>query len=110
MTAEQIKALRERLHLARRDLAKALGVDPADVAAWESGERFPTRKHVASMGELDGAGAPRASPDRGADLGAYAVLADPLVWAIVRKLLAHPELREKAAELAARYPDPHAGA
>jgi hypothetical protein len=33
-------------------------------------------------------------------------LADPSVWELVRKIVAHKKLREEAARLAAGYPDP----
>jgi hypothetical protein len=34
------------------------------------------------------------------------VLADPELWRVVRKLLAHAELRKRVTELAAGYSDP----
>jgi hypothetical protein len=34
------------------------------------------------------------------------VLADPALWEVVRKLVAHKKLRDEVAKLAASYPDP----
>jgi hypothetical protein len=35
-----------------------------------------------------------------------ASLRDPDLWAVVRKLIAHPRLRDAVAKLAAEYDDP----
>ncbi len=34
------------------------------------------------------------------------VLADPLLWELVRKLAAHKKLRDEVTKLASSYPDP----
>jgi hypothetical protein len=36
----------------------------------------------------------------------FAVLADPQLWSVVRKLIAHPELREQVETLAKQFDDP----
>lgn len=42
---EEIARLRERLGFSMSRLAKELGVEPDLVVDWESGEKFPTKKH-----------------------------------------------------------------
>lgn len=109
MTGEDIKALRGELACTARELAGALGVEQEDVLAWERGERFPTKRHVDAMTKLRAAGptaiarkpkkaAAAADPLRG--------LADPELWQLLRKLLAHPALRDEVRAIAARYADP----
>jgi hypothetical protein len=34
------------------------------------------------------------------------VLADPALWELLRKLIAHKKLRDEVGKLAAAYPDP----
>jgi hypothetical protein len=44
---------------------------------------------------------------RGAAPPPMRVLADPSLWEIVRKLVAHKRLRDEVAKLAANYADPN---
>ena len=44
MTAEEIKALRERLAISQRELAQRIGVAKATVQFWEQGRGEPKRK------------------------------------------------------------------
>ncbi len=75
--------------------------------AWEAGEQFPTKKHCQSLRALKEKG-PSAVPRRTrADRkGPYQVLEDPGFWAVVRKLLAHRQLRDEVLRIAAAYSDP----
>ena len=100
MSPEDVKAIRKRLKLTARDLGADLGVGSETILAWERGESFPTKKHVEALRQLDAEGPkPRAKPE-----------AEPwqslAFWALVRKLVAHPDLRAKVEKLAADYEDP----
>jgi transcriptional regulator with XRE-family HTH domain len=108
MSPEQVKALRTELQCTARELAAALDVEPDAVSAWERGELFPTKRHVDAMQELRARG-PAAIPRKrrkGAPASPMQLLADPALWRIVRKLLAHAELRTAVEALAASYDDP----
>ncbi len=102
MTPDEIRSLRKTRGLTTRQLADALGVDASLVAAWEAGERFPTRKAADKMSALAGAAAP--SPPAADD--PWSALRDPGLWTLFRKLAAHRALREKTERLAADYEDP----
>lgn len=106
---EEIQQLRKELACTAKELAVTLGVDPKEIAAWEAGELFPTKRLVEEMQGLKARGkgaivrAPRGKnpPKTGA-----ARLADPALWTLVRKLLEHPALFDATVELAAKYSDP----
>lgn len=111
-------------------LARALEAPVDEVVAWETGERFPTKKMVGRLEALLAehrrpAPAPREAAPRdagasarmerapqgastGADVPAqpWEGLADPEVWLLLRKLAAFPKLRAEALRLAEAYPDP----
>jgi transcriptional regulator with XRE-family HTH domain len=110
MSPEDLKALRQELGCTARDLAAALGVEQETVLAWERADLFPTKRLVVAMEELRRKG-PSAIPRKRRKAAAPSAsplhaLADPDLWRLVRKLLAHPELRAAALELAEPYPDP----
>jgi len=109
VTSDEIRALRLELKCTARELAVTLGLEPGEVAAWEQGETFPTKKMIARLAQIRQQG-PEAivrkkkrAPVR---LPGTARLADPEFWQLVRKLLEHPELLSQALLLAANYPDP----
>jgi transcriptional regulator with XRE-family HTH domain len=101
MSPEDIKALRRELGCTARDLGAALGVEQDAILAWERGDLFPTKRHCDAMAEIA-----RKRRKPGAATSPMAALADAETWRLFRKLLAHPELRAAAQDLAARYPDP----
>lgn len=107
MLPDEIKALRAELKCTAKELAGALGLEQKVVMAWESGELFPTKRHVDLMETLREKG-PTAIPKKpkGKDPSPFAVLADPALWGVVRKLLAHRKLRDEVVKLAAEYADP----
>lgn len=107
MTPEKIKELRAELKCTARELAGALGIEQSTVLSWESGELFPTKKHCDQMEALRAKG-PGAIPKKakGAQASPMKVLADPTLWELVRKLVAHKKLRDEVSKLAAAYPDP----
>jgi transcriptional regulator with XRE-family HTH domain len=108
MSPEQVKALRTELGCTARELAAALDVEADTVTGWERGELFPTKRHVDAMQDLRARG-PTAIPRKrrkGASASPLQVLADPALWRVVRKLLAHAELRAAVEALAASYDDP----
>lgn len=105
MIPEDIKALRKELVCTARELAAALGVDQATVLAWEKGDLFPTKASVLKMAELRARG-PAAIPKKAKGADPMTVLADPALWEVVRKVVAHKKLRDDVAKLAAGYPDP----
>jgi transcriptional regulator with XRE-family HTH domain len=108
MSPEDVKALRQELGCTARELAAALGVEPDLVLAWERSDQFPTKRHVGMMEDLRRKG-PSAIPRKRRKPSAASplhALADPDLWRLVRKLLAHPDLRAAADKLAETYPDP----
>jgi transcriptional regulator with XRE-family HTH domain len=110
MAPEDIKALRDALGCTARELAGALGLEQETVLAWERGELFPTKRFVGLMEELRRKGpasVPRIkSKKKSAQGSPVELLADPEVWRLLRKVLAHPELRAAALQLADSYADP----
>lgn len=107
MRPEEIKSLRTELKCTAKELALVLGLEQKTVMAWESGELFPTKKYVERMEalRLEGpAGVPKKP--KGKDPAPLAVLGDPALWTLFRKLLAHRRLRDEVVKLAAEYADP----
>lgn len=106
MTPDDIKALRKDLACTAKELAQALGLEQSTVLAWEKGDLFPTKAYVDKMNALRAKG-PGAIPKK-AKAGAepMKVLADPALWELVRKLVAHKKLRDEVVKLAQAYPDP----
>lgn len=105
MTPEEIRALRKELACTAKELAGALALDQATVLAWERAELFPTRQFVERMSALRAAG-PGAIPRKSRGASPMKALADPSVWELVRKIVAHKKLRDETSKLAAAYPDP----
>lgn len=131
MSPDEIKQLRKDLKLSARELATSIKAEPEDVWAWETGERFPTKRFVtrmlalrksgqqpataavkagsAKLGAPGSAGAPGLAGKPGsAGASGLARLADPELWTIVRKLVQHPALFNSVVALAQAYPDPAA--
>ncbi len=108
MAPEEIKALRTELKCTAKELAAALGVDQPTVMKWETGELFPTKKYCDAMEGLRAKG-PSAIPKKakGAAPNPFAVLADPTMFELLRKIVAHKKLRDEVTKLAASYPDPN---
>ena len=106
MDAEELKALRKELGVTARDLAAAIGVEQEVVLAWERGDLFATKQHVNELLKLRarGVGAVPKAARKGAS--SMQVLADPALWQLVRKLIAHEPLRKEVLRLAERYDDP----
>jgi DNA-binding XRE family transcriptional regulator len=107
LSPDEIKALRTALACTTRELGEAIGVDQKTIIDWEAGNLFPTKKYVDRMLALKEKG-PAAVPKkaRGAAPPPMRVLADPALWEVVRKLVAHKKLRDEVAKLAESYPDP----
>lgn len=107
MSPDEIKELRRALRCSAKELAAALGLEQAEVLAWEKGELFPTKKHVQAMSALRDKG-PGAivRKRRGKPATPMAALADPELWAMVRKIAAHPALFDEVRKLAGAYGDP----
>ena len=121
MSPEEIKQLRKDLNLSARELATSIKAETEDVWAWETGERFPTKRFVTRMLALRKTGSkqpaatpakqPAATPAKPAgaqapDPAGLFRLADPELWALVRKLVQHPALFDKVVALAKDYADP----
>lgn len=115
MLPEEVTRLRERLGLTISGLARAIRVSVEEVAAWESGDRFPTRRAVEALRRLDedGQGANGGRDRRSATVSAEKASAprwsswkDPELWMLLRKLAAWPALRRRVLKLAEEYPDP----
>jgi transcriptional regulator with XRE-family HTH domain len=111
MSPEDVKALRQELGCTARDLAAALGLEQETVLAWERGDLFPTKRLVGKMEELRQKG-PSAIPKQRrkgpAPTSPFHALADAELWRLLRKLIAHPELRSAVQKLAEPYADPAA--
>ena len=105
MTPEEIKALRKELVCTAKELAQALGIEQATVLAWEKGDLFPTKAFVDKM-ELLRSRRPAIIPTKAKGAEPMKVLADPALWGLVRKLVAHKKLRDEVLKLAAPYADP----
>lgn len=109
MQPDEIQKLRKELSCTAKELATALGVDAKEVAAWESGELFPTKRYVTAMAALRAKGPSaivRAPRGKAAAKTGQARLADPVLWKIVRKLVEHPALFDQVAKLAEPFSDP----
>ncbi len=105
MTPDDIKALRKDLACTAKELAQAIGVEQATVLAWEKGELFPTKPFIDKMNALRARG-PAAIPKKSRGDAPMKVLADPALWELMRKLVAHKKLRDEVTKLASAYPDP----
>lgn len=103
MNADAIKALRKELSLTQRELADALSLEVATVRDWESGEQFATKAHCEAMESLRSNPPPKKSKKSKSPMQ---TLADPALWTLVRKLLAHGALRSACEKLATEYEDP----
>ena len=104
MTPEEIKKARLALKCTAKELATALEVEPATVMAWERGEMFPTKQYVDKMQEFLASG-PVAIPKKAKGADPLDALRDPDVWALIRKIVAHPKLRTEVQKLADKYED-----
>lgn len=107
MTPDDIKALRKDLACTAKELAQALGIEQATVLAWEKGELFPTKPIIDKMEALRARG-PAAIPKKAKGADPLKVLADPALWEVMRKIVAHKKLRDEVIKLAGAYPDPAA--
>jgi len=106
VTPEEIKALRkDHLSCTAKELAQALGIEQVTVLAWEKGDLFPTKAFIDKMAQLRARG-PAAIPKKAKGLDPMKVLADPALWELMRKLVAHKKLRDEVQKLAAPYADP----
>jgi transcriptional regulator with XRE-family HTH domain len=108
MSPEDVQRLRKELACSVGELAAAVGVEVRTVLAWESGDLFPTKRHAARLEALKSAGRdafPRKSRGKAPAPG-LALLAEPRLWAVLRKLTAHPELFREVEKLADGYDDP----
>lgn len=109
MSPEDVKNLRTELDCTAKELATALGIEQETILAWERGELFPTKRFVTKMEALRSAGKsaiPRKPRKTAVATSPMAVLADPATWRLVRKLVAHADLRREVSKLAEAYPDP----
>lgn len=105
MSPNELKSLRKELSCSAKELALALGLEQKTVMAWESGELFPTKQFVDKMEDLRTRG-PSAIPRKSKGVDPMKVLADPALWELVRKLVAHKKLRDEVKKLADGYTDP----
>ena len=105
MTPDEIKALRKDLSCTAKELAAVLGLEQTTVLAWEKGDLFPTKAFVDKMAALRERG-PAAIPKKAKGADPMKVLADPALWELMRKVVAHKKLRDELTKLAAAYPDP----
>lgn len=49
---DRLRALRETAGLSQGDVARWVGVDPAQVSRWESGQQKPRPEHAVALLEL----------------------------------------------------------
>ena len=76
VSPEEIKQLRKDLNLSARELATSIKAETEDVWAWETGERFPTKRFVTRMLALRKTGAPKRPPANAPEPKAAAADAD----------------------------------
>jgi DNA-binding XRE family transcriptional regulator len=105
LTPDEIKALRKDLACTAKELAHAIGIEQNTVLAWEKGDLFPTKPFIDKMIALRSRG-PAAIPKKARGDAPLRVLADPALWELLRKILAHKKLRDEVTKLASAYPDP----
>lgn len=105
MSPDELKALRKDLACTAKELAQALGIEQATVLSWEKGDLFPTKANIDKMNALRARG-PAAIPKKARGDAPMKVLADPVLWELVRKIAAHKKLRDEVVKLAAAYTDP----
>jgi transcriptional regulator with XRE-family HTH domain len=105
VTPDEIKAVRKDLACTAKELALALGIEQGTVLAWEKGDLFPTKAFIDKMEQLRARG-PAAIPKKAKGEGPMKVLADPALWLLVRKIVAHKKLRDEVLKLASSYADP----
>jgi len=55
-TADEVKALREELHVTQEELARAVGVSFATLSRWENGHNLPSRLACDKLTELANGG------------------------------------------------------
>ena len=104
-----------------QELANTLGVPAGTVIAWEDEREFPTKRYLKQMAALDARGpeavirrrkatvptpSPTELPRTQRRDSPMAMLAEPELWRLVRKLAAHPELFRQVASLAEPFGDP----
>jgi hypothetical protein len=108
MRGDEIKHLRDTLSCSIGELANAVGVDVKTLLAWEAGDLFPTKKHEDRLVELRtrGPSAITRKPRGKAPKSGMALLAEPRLWTVVRKLLAHPDFFAEVERSAEKYEDP----
>lgn len=104
MTPDEIKKARLALKCTAKELAAALDVEATTVMAWERGEMFPTKQYVDKIQEFVASG-PAAIPKKAKGADPLDALRDPDVWALIRKIVAHPKLRTEVQKLADKYDD-----
>lgn len=109
VSPEDLKKLRAELKCTTRELATAIDVDQATILSWEKGETFPTKQFVERLEAARALGAkaiPRKAKGPAANASPLDLLADPEIWTLFRKLLAHAELRRDVLDLAKQYEAP----
>jgi transcriptional regulator with XRE-family HTH domain len=110
VTPEELKQLRKELSCTAKELATTLGIEPKEVAAWEAGELFPTKRFVAELEALRKKGPSSILRQPKGKAGAAKIgmarLADAKFWELARKLAEHPALFDQVLKLAEQYPDP----
>jgi transcriptional regulator with XRE-family HTH domain len=104
MRPDEIKKLREELGCSLGELAQAVGVDAKTLIAWESGDLFPTKRHVSRL-EAVRRGGPEAvrRPKAAPVASGLELLSDPRLWAIVTKLVQDAKFFAEVEKLAERY-------
>ena len=110
VSPEALKQLRKELACTAKELALTLGIEPKELAAWEAGELFPTKRYVGELEALRKKGksailrAPKGKA--AAAKTGMARLSDPKLWELVRKLAEHPALFDQVSKLAETFADP----
>ena len=109
MSPDDLRAARKALSCSAKELAETIGVAPGDVLAWEREEGFPTKRWVDKIAALVAQGptaVARKKKKTAKALSPMDALGEADTWLLVRKLLAHNELRAECIKIAESYPDP----
>lgn len=109
MSPDELRAARKTLQCTAKELADTIGLPPAEVLAWEREEAFPTKRWVDKIASLVAIGPTAITRKKKKSSKAdtpMAAMADADTWLLIRKLLAHADLRAEVSKLSAKYSDP----
>jgi predicted transcriptional regulator len=106
VNGDELKESRKVLGCTAKELATTLGIEQAMIMAWEKGDLFPTKHYVDKIQGLLAKGPSAIAKKSKGVTDPWKLLADPTIWTLTRKLMAHKKFRDDVQKLAEAYPDP----